>query len=233
MTNISYHNYSYQGMVTELNCSSFDDECILPECITQEKFDFYLNYIWWMDGVGSLVIGLIGILFNLTTIVVVLGSELAANFFNWLLVFLAIFDNFFLLNRILESFRNHFISTELHNYVFVSFLYYFQTVTMCCSEYMKILLAFERYNAFASPFELQRANAWHNVSLREYFSLHKIRLLKYVGPVIVFVTTFYIPKTMELQLVEERNNSVINGTELRFILKFFLLALFSEAFALS
>ena len=205
-----------QIMITELNCTSFYDECILPKCITKEQFEFHSNYVWWMDGVGSLMISSIGILFNLTTIVVVLGTELAANFFNWLLVFLAIFDNFFLLNRIFESFRNHFISTEFHNYVFVSFLYYFQAVTMCCSEYMKILLAFERYNALATPLEFQRTNAWHNVTLREYFSLHKVRLMKYFIPVIVFISIFYIPKTMELQLeMNQSNQSVIYGTDLR------------------
>ena len=212
---------SVQLMIKELNssCSSFGGYCILPDCISKDKLNFHLDYVWWMDGVVPLVISVIAILFNLTTIIVVLGSELAANFFNWLLVFLAIFDNLFLLNRILESFRNHFVSTELHDYVFVYFLYYFQMVTMCCSDYMKLLLAFERYNTLATPLEVHRVrlhNPGHNVTLCEYFSFHKTRLIKYTLPVIVFVSIFYIPKTMELQLVHSGVQGYeIQGSDLR------------------
>ena len=96
---------SCQILIGELNCSSFNGTCILPACIPEDKFNFHSDYRWWMEGAGSMMICLVGLLFNLTTIIVVLGSELAANFFNWILVFLAIFDNLFLLNRISESFR--------------------------------------------------------------------------------------------------------------------------------
>ena len=106
------------------NCSSFGGICILPFCISKDEYEFHLDYRWWIEGVGSASIGVLGLLFNMTTIIVVLGSDLAANFFNWLLVFLALFDNLFLINRILESFRNHVINSEIHKYAFVSFLYY-------------------------------------------------------------------------------------------------------------
>ena len=158
-----------------------------------------------MEGVGSVTIGLLGIVFNLTTISVVLGSELAAYFFNWLLVCVATFDNLHLLNGILEAFRNHFGISQL-NYTFVYFLHYFRSVIMCCLEYMKILLALERYHALSSVDECQRRNSSYEASwnLNTYFSMYWVRLMKYVSPIILFASIWYVPKFMEVEFVEER-----------------------------
>ena len=87
------------GTFNEQNSS-----CILPYDISDGQWEFYESFMWWMEGFGTVFVGSMGIAFNSITIVVLLGSELAASFFNWLLVFLAFFDSFFLLNGILEAF---------------------------------------------------------------------------------------------------------------------------------
>ena len=107
---------------TIANVSSF---CVLPQEITDYQWAFYRDFLWWLEGFGSVVIGIVGIFFNLITILVLLGSELAASFFNWLLVSLAVFDVLMLLNGILEAFRNHIRSSNVHDYIFVTFLYHF------------------------------------------------------------------------------------------------------------
>ena len=105
----------------DLNETIVDENgsCVLPVPITLNQWDFYDNFSWWLEGFASILIGSMGIIFNLTTINVLLGSDLAASFFNWLLVCLAVFDNLFLLTGILDAFRNHIGSSSLHNYVFV------------------------------------------------------------------------------------------------------------------
>ena len=176
--------------------------CILPYDITENQWIFYESFTWWIEGFGSVLIGSMGIFFNLTTIWVLLGSELAASFFNWLLVCLAVFDSFFLLNGILEALRNHLGSTSIHNYLFVVFLFPFRSIVMCCSIYMTVILALERYNALARPTSHHghgaRSGGKH--SLRNYFELHWVRVLKYVGPIVILASIFYIPKRMELEM---------------------------------
>ena len=200
--------------------------CVRPDSISEDQLTTYLTILWWLEGFGSILIGSIGIVFNMTTIMVVLGSELAATFFNWLLVFLAVFDNFFLLSGILEAFRNHIgRSSALHDYLFVTFLFPFRSGIMCCSVYMTILLALERYHALAEPVQChQRAHSMckKHHSLKKSVSLHWKRLLKYIGPIIVLSTLLYIPKIMELKLVEETTcpNNRVNMTEIQCLHKY-------------
>ena len=177
--------------------------CTLPYEITSEQWSWYKEYSWWMEGFGSILIGSIGILLNITTIVVLLGTFLGASFFNWLLVFLALFDSMFLLNGILEAFRNHIgHAPYYHHYIFVIFLYPFRSVVLFCSMYMTVILALERYNALARPISHQMPMIGGNrkPTLISHFKMHWLRLIKYVGPIILFSTLFYAPKYMELYL---------------------------------
>ena len=178
--------------------------CVLPYNITENQWTFYYSFSWWLEGFGSIMIGSMGIISNVITINVLLGSDLAASFFNWLLVCLAIFDNFCLLNGILEAFRRHIGSTSLHHYVFVIFLYPFRNTVMCCSIYITVILALERYNALAAPTTCHRKNSLFRTqrSLKTYCVMHWARVMKYVGPIIIFSSLFYIPKLFELRLVK-------------------------------
>ena len=179
--------------------------CVLPVPITLNQWEFYDNISWWLEGFASILIGSMGIIFNLTTINVLLGSDLAASFFNWLLVCLAVFDNLFLLTGILDAFRNHIGSSSLHNYVFVIFLYPLRSIVMCCSIYMTMILALERYHALATPQASHRKSSLCRAqhTLKNYFMTHWSRVIKYVGPVVIFATIFYIPKFFELRLLKQ------------------------------
>ena len=182
-----------------------DISCVLPHEISENQWLFYHAFTWWLEGFGSLLIGSMGIIFNITTIFVLLGSELAASFFNWLLVSLAVFDSLFLLNGILEAFRNHLgLGTNLHDYIFVVFLFPFRSIVMCCSTYATVTLALERYNALVRPISNHASGMRSSgkQSIKDYFALHWLRLLKYIGPIIVMATIFYIPKRLEIELVK-------------------------------
>ena len=181
------------------------DPCILPYTITENQWEFYESFLWWLEGFGAVLMGLIGISFNLTTICVLLGSELAANFFNWLLVTLSVFDIFFLVNGILEAFRNHFGSINIHTYIFAVFLFPFRSIVMCCSIYTTVMLAMERYKALVRPI------SHHGATLRPerktiigYFQMHWVRLFKYIGPIFILSSIIYIPKWFEVGIMTHK-----------------------------
>lgn len=178
--------------------------CILPYDISEDQWAFYYGFLWWVEGFGSVLIGSIGILLNLITIWVLLGSELAASFFNWLLIGLATFDVLFLLNGILEAFRNHLGSGNFHVYLFVMFLYPFRSFVMCCSIYTTVLLALERYNALVRPISHQRMRHGKQ-SVGQYLKQHWTRLLKYIGPIMILAAVFCVPKKLELKLVNKES----------------------------
>ena len=191
----------------EMNCTSSNQNpttCFQPNPLEEDELYNYFTYLWWMEGFGSIMIGSLGIIFNLITIFVVLGSDLAAHFFNWLLVCLAMLDNLHLLNGILEALRNHFGISQL-NYVYVFFLHYFRSVIMCSLEYMKLLIALERYNAF-EEIECHQTNCLCRspYTKKNYFAMYWARLIKYVGPIIFFTSILYIPKFMEVQFVDKQ-----------------------------
>ena len=185
--------------------------CVLPNDITEAEWSFFDNFSWWLEGFGSIFIGSIGIVLNLISIFVLCGSELAASFFNWLLVCLALFDILFLFNGILEGIRRYFGSTAFHRHIFLKFLFPFRSIVMCCSIYMTVILALERYNAFKRPLSYRKNSLRGSPTLKTYFLSNWKRVIKYVGPIIIFATFFYVPKWFELRFGEK--NCAINTTD--------------------
>ena len=207
----------YRNCTSPHSTSSCNSTCVLPvnfSIVELENLVKYMEEIRNIEGISEILTGSIGIALNFTTIFVVLSSDLAASFFNWLLACLAIFDNCFLTVGILEGLKAQYGSSDVYRYLFVWFFHYFRSVTLCCSEYMTILLSLERYNALKTPTECYRNNSWRHYTLRKYFSVHKARLLKYISPILLFTSILYIPKFMEMNLEEEKicqpyNNSTI------------------------
>ena len=192
--------------------------CVHPYHITQDQLYIYHIIEFWLQGLVGIVMGFVGIIFNVTTIIIVLRSELAAMFFNWLLICLVFFDSVFLLTAIMEGFRNHFVeNSSMLVYQFVAFLYPLRSVAMCCSIYVTMLLALERYYALANPAECAQQNVLgkQKKKLKIYFMIHWKRLMKCVGSIIVLSSVLYIPKFMELRMVKENicpANSTLNSS---------------------
>ena len=64
-----------------------------------------------------------------------------------MLATLSFFDSLFIIFSILEAFRRTFGFSSLYSYLFVYFLYPMHNVILCCSVYIPIALAIERYRA--------------------------------------------------------------------------------------
>ena len=106
------------------NDSSGAGDSMTPGCepgATHEEIELYKQLAYSLDGVGQIIIGLVGILGNCLAIPVLLTKKLNS-IFNRILVFLAVFDNIFIFCAVLEGIRKHFGPiADWHVYAFAYF----------------------------------------------------------------------------------------------------------------
>ena len=161
--------------------------------------EFFNHFSYWTEYVLQNIIGSVGIASNVIAIPVLCSRELR-NIFNCLLLSLAVFDSFFILCQMLEARRkiintNHLLGreySEAHEYAFAYFLYQFHSYVLCCSMYITISLALERYRAVCKPVEYYNntrgVNPWKKMGLG------------YLIPVMFFSLLFNVPKLFEIRL---------------------------------
>ena len=169
--------------------------CNITHFSREQKIHFQ-NYFWWVETMGNLCGGCIGVFLNLITIHVFSSPALRKNFFNRLLICLAVFDTLYISCEISEVFR-HRHNTLLQQSIFVNFVYPIRNIFMFSSVYMTVVLAFERYQAITNPME---------VRVRGVKSSMNQELLTHVFPGVVFAMIYYIPKFFELDVEEIRED---------------------------
>ena len=67
--------------------------------------------------------------------------------FYQMLACLATFDSLFIAMSIAEAFRRHYAPTNSYVYIFCYVMYPMQNVVLCCTIYVPVALAIERYRA--------------------------------------------------------------------------------------
>ena len=169
--------------------------CNISHFSREQKIHFQ-NYFWWVETIGNLCGGCIGVFLNLITIHVFSSSALRKNFFNRLLICLAVFDTLYISCEISEVFR-HRHNTFLQQSIFVNFVYPIRNIFMFSSVYMTVVLAFERYQAITNPME---------VRIRGIISSMNQELLTHVLPGVIFAIIYYIPRFFELDVEEIKRN---------------------------
>ena len=177
--------------------------------------EMYINFSYWTENVIQSIIGVIGIASNTIAIPVLCSREMNT-IFNRILLFLAIFDNCFIICQISEARRRmtngnyHDINvfSQAHEYAFAYFMFGFHQFVLCSSMFTTVALAVERYQAVCSPVKYHQKtkgiNPW------------KRAITYYVFPVIIFSSLFCISKVFEIKLVHYSkpiyNNNTIIGT---------------------
>ena len=164
--------------------------------ISMKQALFYDSFSWWMSGIGTICVSILGVIFNTMTIYILCDRRMRSTFFNRLLVCLAIADNLFLANALSVVIVEKLISLSSggHLFVFVHLLYPTRNILMCTSIYTTVGLACERFNSTSNPYlhrTRQKGNTCH-------------RLLLYILPVITFSILYNIPKFFDLKVAEER-----------------------------
>ena len=159
--------------------------------LSLEQESFLKNYAWWVEMCGNLFIGVLGVILNSIAVIVLSTSTMRNNFFNRLLICLAIFDNLYLFCELSELFRLRYY-TFVQQHMFANFIYPVRSVFLCSSIYMTVALTLERYHAITSPVQY-RARGTTNMTSR---------LLRYMVPVLAFSIVYYIPKLLDLNVDE-------------------------------
>ena len=157
--------------------------------LSLEDSAFLQTYSWWMRNFGSFPVAMVGIFLNSIALKVLSTASMRSNFFNRLLFCLAIFDNLLLLCEISEVVR-HVYQTYGQFHLFIWLIYPVRNMVMCCSTFMTIVLAHERYQAIINPVEY-RNRASQNMMKR---------LSCYVLPMLIFVCVYFSPKFLELSV---------------------------------
>ena len=154
------------------------------------------NVSWIFECVLTLLVSILGVMFNILALYLLISTELFKSFFNKLLASMAVFDIFYLLVSISEAIRQFIIKSCIHDYLFVIIVYPLRSILMCCSTYTTLELALERYNNVCKPVanfqkrgNQKRGDDWKRVA-------------KNVVPVIMFSFLFYLPKFFELQTTD-------------------------------
>ena len=157
---------------------------------TREQVLHFKDYSWWVETLGNLCCGCVGLFLNSITIHVFSSPALRKNFFNRLLICLAIFDSLYITCEISEVFRHRY-NTVLQQYIFVSFVYPIRNIFMLSSIYMTVILAFERYQAITDPVQYR---------IRGVRTSMNQQLLTHLLPGVIFAVIYYIPRFFELYI---------------------------------
>lgn len=159
--------------------------------LSPEQDEFLKNYTWCVDMLGNLFVGVLGVVLNSITVIVLSTSTMRNNFFNRLLICLAVFDNLYLFCELSEVLRLRYY-TFLQQHMFAYFIYPVRSVFLYSSIYMTVALTLERYHAIASPVQY-RARGTTNMTSR---------LLRYVVPILALSVIYYIPKLLDMNVDE-------------------------------
>ena len=159
--------------------------------LSPEDIEFIDKYAWWVEIFSNLFVGVIGVFLNFITIIVLSSSTMRKNFFNRLLICLAVFDNLYLFCEISEVFRAQYY-TFAQQHAFARFVYPIRSIFMCASIYINIALTLERYQAIAFPVQYRARSATDMTR----------RLLTNLIPILVVCVVYYTPKFFDLKVSE-------------------------------
>ena len=154
---------------------------------------------YWLEGVLLLGVGSVGILGNLVAILVLHLETTTSSSFNRLLAMLATFDTIFILFTLIDySLARVFFwpwsrDSEVWVYLIPKVLYPLNNMTFCCSIYLTVMLAWERYLAVCHPNHYRMVNRAQAGYTRT--------ILVYVLPVVLFSIVLNVPKFLETELV--------------------------------
>ena len=178
---------------------------------TSDDLDVLQLSSFLLEGVTHFCLSIIGVLGNTTSIFLLTRRSLN-NFFNKLLVWLAVFDLLFCFTMLLESLSRMGIESYFQLMLFPHFLYPLGAISMTGSIYMTMAVSLERYIAIRQPIS-RLPKQFSMVAINDSF--YNKRLLKYVVPIAAFAITFNIPKFLESQLKFKDGKVYVEVTNLR------------------
>ena len=175
----------------------------LKDSESMVKFLFHLSSSMQHTVIG---IGIVGIILNLTGVYILSTRKSMKNTFNQLLVTLYCIDSLFLCAYVYLSVSLTYIKSQhLSNTIASRFVKLFYSFAFKVSIFLTVATSHERYIAMLKP-------VVHFASVSTE-SNQRLRLMKYLIPIITIAAILNIPEYLELEFVwEESSNSLRNNT---------------------
>ena len=200
----------------ECNGGTFSDHDIFSEeetcvqvSISAGQDEFCCNLTNFLEVEGRVTICIIGIIFNTIALVLLFDKKLSKEIFNRLLLCLVMMDNAYLLIGVLEAWINGMeIPTFGHLYFYFYFVRPLRGLIMCSIIYTTIILAVQRYIYITRPLDARIRNEQH-------FGATWLKVLKYVGPVVLLSGIFQLPVFFEVstqKYIIEKDEGLANKT---------------------
>ena len=139
--------------------------------MTEKEDNFQKLHSWWIQGVALSITGITGIIVCTVAIIVLISdNKIRSIFFNKLLMSMTCFDLVYLICSIYESFRVNFAGpTDFcspSGYLIVFGIYPLRKIMMCCSVYMTVVIAFERFSATTNPITYRNNTKFSSLNMR-------------------------------------------------------------------
>ena len=150
-------------------------------------------------------IAIVGIILNLTGVYILSSRKSMKNTFNQLLVTLYCIDSLFLCAYVYLSVSLTYIKSQhLSNTIASRFVKLFYSFAFKCSIFLTVATSHERYIAMLKPVvHFASASTGSN---------QRLRLMKYLIPIITVAAILNIPEYLELEFVwEESSTSLTNN----------------------
>ena len=181
----------------ELNSSSFD--CGDVKVVTDP---LVINYKYYCDGVLVPIIGLFGLIGNITSIIVLARPRMIRDTFHKLLLCLACVDTIYIIcGGISYTSRALEFGSDTITLAFPYFIYPFTYIAMSGSIFMTVAISIERFLGICFPLHLpaDMRKSWH-----------------YILPVLILTLAFNIPKFLEGEINWREDRPTYMQTQLRF-----------------
>ena len=176
-----------QKQISNIRETNISQACFYV--FTEEERDTCCTLKGSIEDYGQLVVCVFGLLFNTITMLLFINKNLSCVFFNRLLLCLSIVGNVYLIITILDIWLSQNPSFY-HQYTLYFVVTPARDITMCCTIYMTVILALERYSSTVRP--QINPNRASQVSWR--------KVLKFVAPVVLFSTLFKLPSFFEFEI---------------------------------
>ena len=196
--------------LTLYNGTTYEDEtCAFS--FNPDLEDICCNLQKYLDVELRLIVCIGGFIFNTLAILLFFDKKLSSEMFNRLLLCLVFMDNLYLLIGIIEVLI-HGVDRPSYGlfYFYMVIIYPARGIIMCCIIYTTLMLAFQRYKSITKPLNNLMRNS--NSSCATW-----LRVLKFVGPVILFSILYKLPECFEVSIeshILDDNNSDMNSSSL-------------------
>ncbi|XP_023345153.1 FMRFamide receptor [Eurytemora carolleeae] len=197
------NNSTFLGMSTD-DCGmlSVNDRELINECS------------YWLEGILLTFFGIFGIIGNIIS-VIILSRQSTSSSFNSLLIALEAFDTIFILFTIMDySLARVFAWPWKHDsvvwlYLIPRFSYPLNNTSYCCSIFVTVAIAWERYLAVCHPNHYRTMTLTYSTKLRVFW---------YLVPVVLLSVLLNVPKFLETEYYYTSTKEETNATNLLLVL---------------